>query len=152
MASRYGLKFEADVPVVVRDGTKTYADVYRPDAPGRFPALLTRTPYDKSEVERNSGFGRFFAQRGYVSIIQDCRGTFRSEGAVNFLVPEAEDGFDALEWIDRQPWSDGQVGSWGTSWSGWTQTAMAALGPKNLKAMIPNMSGAIGHESSVRSN
>ena len=69
---------------------------------------------------------------------------------MNFLLPEAEDGYDALQWIDQQPWSNGKVGSWGTSWSGWTQTAMAALGPTNLKAMVVNMSGADAHESSVR--
>ncbi|NKB68780.1 MAG: CocE/NonD family hydrolase [Candidatus Latescibacteria bacterium] len=146
---------ESDVLVGVRDGVRLATDIYFPAANGQplsgpFPAVLHRTPYNKREVESGAGFGRFFAQRGYISIIQDCRGTYRSEGDVDFLVPEAEDGFDTLQWIDQQAWSNGQVGSWGTSWSGWTQTAMAALGPKNLKAMVPNMSGANAHESSVR--
>ena len=146
---------EKDVMVEMRDGVKLATDLYFPardgeKVAGTFPAVFHRTPYDKSDVERNGGYGHFFARRGYVAVYQDCRGTFRSEGDVNFLVPEAEDGYDALMWIDAQPWSNGKVGSWGTSWSGWTQTAMAALGPENLKAMVPNMSGSDAHESSVR--
>jgi predicted acyl esterase len=85
-----------------------------------------------------------------VAIIQDCRGTTHSEGDVDFLIPEAEDGYDTLQWIDRQPWSNGKVGSWGTSWAAWTQTAMAALSPTNLAAMLPNMNGSNAHQSSVR--
>ena len=146
---------ERDVMVEMRDGVRLATDLYFPardgqPVPGKFPTVFHRTPYDKSDVERNSNYGRFFAQRGYVAVYQDCRGTFQSEGDVNFLLPEAEDGYDALQWIDQQPWSNGKVGSWGTSWSGWTQTAMAALGPTNLKAMVVNMSGADAHESSVR--
>ena len=146
---------EKDAMVPMRDGVRLATDLYLParngqPLPGKFPTVFHRTPYDKSDVERNSNYGRFFAQRGYVAVYQDCRGTFQSEGDVNFLLPEAEDGYDALQWIDQQPWSNGKVGSWGTSWSGWTQTAMAALGPTNLKAMVVNMSGADAHESSVR--
>ncbi len=139
----------------MRDGVRLATDLYFPaedgvQLPGRHPAVFHRTPYNKREVEQTLGYCRWFAERGYVAVIQDCRGTFGSEGDVNFLIPEAEDGFDALEWIDQQPWSNGKVGSWGTSWAGWTQTAMAALGPKNLAAMVPNQSGANGHESSIR--
>ncbi len=151
----YDVTTERDVMVEMRDGVRLATDLYFPardgePLPGTLPAVFHRTPYDKSGVERNCGYGCFFAQRGYVAVYQDCRGTFQSEGDVNFLLPEAEDGYDALQWIDRQPWSNGKVGSWGTSWSGWTQTAMAALGPANLKAMVVNMSGADAHESSVR--
>ena len=151
----YDLVIERNVMVKMRDGVRLATDLYFPardgqPVPGRFPAVFHRTPYDKSDVERNGNYGRFFAQRGYVAVYQDCRGTFQSEGDVNFLLPEAEDGYDTLQWIDQQPWSNGKVGSWGTSWSGWTQTAMAALGPTNLKAMVVNMSGADAHESSVR--
>lgn len=144
-----------DVMVPMRDGIRLATDIYFPaergtPLPGRHPAIIHRTPYDKSAVEQTLGYCRWFAARGYIAVIQDCRGTFRSEGDVGFLVPEAEDGFDTLGWIDRQPWSNGKVGSWGTSWAGWTQTAMAALGPKNLAAMVPTMSGANAYESSVR--
>ena len=99
--------------------------------------LLHRTPYNKTETEATLGECRWFAARGYVVVNQDCRGCFRSEGEVNFLVPEAEDGADTIAWIRRQEWANGTVGSFGTSWSGWTQTAMAALGPAGLATMIP---------------
>jgi len=141
--------------VEMRDGTRLATDVYHPArdgerAEGTFPVLLHRTPYDKIETEAGLGWNRWFAERGYVAVDQDCRGCFNSEGEVEFLFPEAEDGYDMLQWIVAQPWSDGKVGSWGCSWSSWTQTAMAALGPENLCAMVPNMSGANAHESSVR--
>ena len=141
--------------VPMRDGVQLATDIYRPVRNGqsiaeKLPVLLNRTPYNKDEVEAELGNNFWFAQHGYISVTQDCRGCYQSEGDVNFLFPEAEDGFDTLQWIDRQPWSNGRVGSWGTSWSGWTQTAMAALGPTNLVAMVPNMSGADAHQCSVR--
>tara|TARA_Y100000588_G_scaffold392044_1_gene502583 strand:- start:357 stop:2249 length:1893 start_codon:yes stop_codon:yes gene_type:complete len=151
----YEVDIEQDVMIPMRDGVRLATHVYFPAKdgerlPGAHPVVLNRTPYRKEDTEEASGFNRFFAQRGYIAVSQDCRGTFKSEGDVDFLVPEAEDGFDTLAWCDQQPWSNGKVGSWGTSWSGWTQTAMAALGPSNLVSMVPNMSGAIAHESSVR--
>ena len=146
---------QRDIMVEMRDGVQLATDVYFPadgdtPIPGAHPVVLNRTPYNKDEMEGSSGNSRWFAQQGFISIIQDCRGCYKSGGDVNFLFPEAEDGFDTLEWIVQQPWSNGKVGSWGTSWSGWTQTAMAALGPTNLVAMVPNMSGADAHECTVR--
>ena len=121
-----------NVPVAMRDGVRLATDVYRPARDGRAlddprPVILHRTPYNKTETEATFGECRWFAARGYVVVNQDCRGCFHSEGDVNFLVPEAEDGADTIAWIRGQAWSNGTVGSFGTSWSGWTQTAMAAL-------------------------
>jgi putative CocE/NonD family hydrolase len=146
---------EENVIVTMRDGIPLATDIYFPArggeiVPGPYPVLLQRTPYNKSEVERSSGDARWFACRGYVAVMQDCRGCYLSDGDVNFLVPEAEDGYDTLEWLGEQEWCNGNVGMWGTSWAGWTQTAPAALGAKNLATMIPNQSGANGHTSSVR--
>ncbi|HVQ76972.1 MAG TPA: CocE/NonD family hydrolase [Candidatus Binatia bacterium] len=151
----FDVHVEENIMVAMRDGVRLATDLYRParagrPLPGPRPALLHRTPYNKTETEATLGPGRWFASRGYVVIDQDCRGCFGSEGLVDFLLPEAEDGFDTLEWIKRQEWSDGTVGSFGCSWSSWTQTAMAGLGPDALHAMVPNMSGADAHESSVR--
>src|SRR3989304_4810845 len=77
-----------------------------------------------------------------------CPGCCRSEGDTDFLLPEAQDGFDTMAWLKGQPWAGPKVGTWGTSWMGWTQTALAGLGPDNLGAMLPNMSGANGYTSS----
>ncbi|AWT59803.1 MAG: Cocaine esterase [Candidatus Moanabacter tarae] len=153
----YDFILEEDIIVPARDGVDLATDVYYPKAkssdsplPSKYPTLLHRTPYNKTEVEKLTNFCRWFACRGYIAVIQDCRGCFGSGGDVNFLVPEAEDGFDTMQWIKEQEWSNGKVGTWGTSWAGWTQTALAGLGPDNLTTMIPNQSGSNGYSSSVR--
>ena len=67
MASPYSIKFEPNLPLMLRDGTFTYVDVFRPDAPGAFPGLLQRTPYDKSSAGSRGGFldAIHAAMRGY---------------------------------------------------------------------------------------
>ena len=152
---QYDVALTESVKVAARDGVLLSTDVYLPAKDGQplsgpMPTLLQRSPYNKTEVELSSGDANWFAERGYAVVIQDCRGCFESGGDVNFLFPEAEDGFDTMQWINDQGWSNGRVGTWGCSWASWTQTALAALGPDNLAAMVPNMSGANAHESSVR--
>ena len=151
----YEVIVQRDVMATMRDGVRLAADIYLPaqngePLPGKHPALLHRTQYDKTAVERGIGWCRWFAERGYVAILQDSRGTFESEGVTNFFIPEAEDGFDTLEWIGRQTWSNGQVGNWGISWAGWTQTAMAALGPPNQGTLVPTFSGSNAYTSTIR--
>lgn len=146
---------ERDVMVPMRDGTRLAADVYRPALAGTAvshpsPVLLLRTPYDKEHRAEVYAWPRQFARHGYVVVVQDCRGCFRSEGEVGFLWPEADDGFDTVAWIQAQPWCDGAVGTWGCSWESWTQTALAAAGASGVGAMIPTQSGASAHASSVR--
>ena len=146
---------QRNVMVPMRDGVRLSADIYLPardgePLPGKHPALLHRTQYDKSIIERSIGWCTWFAQRGYVAIIQDSRGTFESEGLTNFFIPEAEDGFDTLEWIGQQPWSNEEVGNWGISWAAWTQTAMAALGPPYMGPLVPTFGGSNAYTSTVR--
>mgnify|MGYP002382402816 CR=1 FL=1 len=136
----------------MRDGVRLASDIYHPKGVSKPPVLLYRTPYSKDETARLYGFASFLAGHGYTVVAQDCRGCFKSEGDVDFLRPEAEDGYDTLSWIAGQPWGDADVGSWGTSWSAWTQTAMASLGPARLKTIVPNMSGSDGWTSSIRHN
>ena len=129
----FDVVLEENVMVLMRDGIKLALDIYRPARAGKLiedplPVVLLRTPYNKVVRERDSGYSYFFAQHGFIATAQDCRGCYQSEGEVRFLLPEAEDGYDTLMWIKRQPWAGPKVGSWGTSWAGWTQTAMAALG------------------------
>src|SRR5579885_421674 len=76
-AQPYPVVIEHNVPVRMRDGVTLRADIYRPDAPGKFPVLLERTPYNKAnEIET----GYLAARRGYVTVIEDCRGRYASEG------------------------------------------------------------------------
>jgi putative CocE/NonD family hydrolase len=152
---KYDVSVVRDVMVAMRDGVHLSTDIYFPALKGKpidgaHPVVFHRTPYDKTIGEESLGYCNYFASRGYVAVIQDCRGTFESEGEQEFLIPEAEDGFDTMEWISNQSWSNGKVGSWGCSWASWTQTAMAGLGAKDLAAMVPNMSGSNAYQSSVR--
>ncbi|MFT3723364.1 MAG: CocE/NonD family hydrolase [Hyphomonadaceae bacterium] len=147
------IRVEHDLMVEMRDGVRLATDVFHPiptEAGGVLPVLLYRTPYSKDLMAANFGFASWFAQRGYVVVQQDCRGCFKSEGDLDFLLSEAEDGFDTLAWIEQQTWGDADVGSFGTSWSAWSQTAMAALQPRRLKTVVPMMSGFDGYASSVR--
>jgi putative CocE/NonD family hydrolase len=135
----YGVIVEKNLMITVRDGVRLAADIYRParegkPAPGRFPALLTRTPYDKSG---SAGEGKYYAERGYVVVANDTRGRYASEGTWHGLANDPVDGHDVLEWIAAQNWSDGKVGTFGTSYPGGTQHALAEMNPPHLTTMVP---------------
>ncbi|MFC2047319.1 CocE/NonD family hydrolase, partial [Chloroflexota bacterium] len=145
---------ELDVMVPMRDGVHLAADIYHPAINGqplnqKIPALLERTPYDKGDLESSSR-AAFFARHGYVTVVQDCRGCFESEGELYFLVNEPRDGYDTIEWIARQPWSDGKIGTYGYSYASWAQSAAAIENPPHLTCMFPTMGGWNGHASSIR--
>src|SRR3974377_252789 len=80
--------------------------------PGPFPVVLERTPYDKMRTW-HSITARYFARRGYAAVVQDVRGRYASEGEFYFLRHEADDGFDTMAWVMKQPWGDGNVGPLG---------------------------------------
>src|SRR5205085_9029602 len=139
-----------DQAAVMRDGTRLYADVYLPDGPGPFPALLERTPYSKDKSpEINAGTPGFFTPRGYAVVIQDVRGRFKSEGKFIPFHDDGwganQDGYDTVEWVAAQPWCDGQVGTVGGSYSGATQYRLAPTRPPHLRAMYARESSADYH-------
>ena len=107
---QYRVTTEENVPMKTRDGITLYADIVRPDSDERFPALLSRTPYGKTGATDPNGPNSLYAQYGYVSITQDCRGRFASEGEYDTIFQEAADGYDAVEWAARLPCSNGRVG------------------------------------------
>src|ERR1022692_3523984 len=112
------VKVEFDRRIPMRDGVTLSADVYRPDAEGRFPVILSRTPYlksprDKEGLERC----RYFAARGYVFVVADVRGRGDSGGTFVPYRDEGRDGFDAIEWCSAQPWSTGKVATQGGSYT-----------------------------------
>jgi putative CocE/NonD family hydrolase len=155
--AEYDVVVMKNVAVAMRDGTRLAADVYRPARDGAFvtgrrPVLLERTPYSKDNGERVELNGLWYAERGYVVVVQDVRGRYRSDGRFGFLAQEAEDGYDTIAWIARQPWCDGKVGTIGLSYAGWTQLAAAALGPPHLAAMWVDEAGANAWSSTVRHN
>ena len=130
------IRIEGHVAASMRDGVKLYADVYRPRREGRFPTLITRTPYG---VQRDGMHEAVigFAQRGYAVVVQDTRGRYESEGAWDPFRNEANDGYDTVEWAARQPWSNGKVGMHGGSYLGHVQWQAATLAPPHLTAIFP---------------
>ncbi len=128
-----------DVRVPMRDGITLAADIYQPksvsDTIERLPVILTRTPYTRL----NDGMlivARYFAERGYVFVAMDVRGRGDSDGVFRPYQHEASDGYDAIEWCAAQPWSDGNVGTIGSSYPGVVQWLAALEQPPHLKAMV----------------
>jgi len=133
---KYKVRTEANVRVPMRDGVTLATDIYRPDAEGRFPAILVRTPYNRATAQ-SVPQARWFAQRGYVVLEQDVRGRWDSDGHFYAFKNEANDGFDTDEWIGKQPWFSGKLGTMGGSYVGYTQWAQAVRGSKYLTAISP---------------
>ena len=94
VGEEYQVHVQAGVPVRMRDGVTLMADIYRPAAPGKFPVLLERTPYNR----RDAATGTFLASRGYVVVLQDTRGRFDSGGEFYPFRYESQDGYDTVEW------------------------------------------------------
>ncbi len=106
-AESYEVTVERGVAVKMRDGVVLRADIYRPQATGKFPVLLQRTPYNKGE---DSDFARKAAARGYVAILMDVRGRYTSDGEWYTFKHESQDGYDTVEWAAALPYSSGKVG------------------------------------------
>ncbi|MCB1104104.1 MAG: CocE/NonD family hydrolase [Opitutaceae bacterium] len=139
----HGVIFESNVPMKTRDGVTLVADIYRPAAEGQFPVILTRTPYDKYT---NLGMGLAVAQRGYVGIIQDVRGRYRSGGEWYPFKHEAADGYDAVEWAAALPYANGKVALVGGSYVGVTVMQAAVAAPPHLVAIAPSVTASNYHE------
>jgi putative CocE/NonD family hydrolase len=134
-----------DVPIPTRDGVALLADVYAPGLPGGSPTVLVRTPYGRRGAM--GLLGRLVAERGFHVVIQSCRGTFGSGGAFEPLLHEREDGMDTLEWLRRQPWYAGRFGTFGASYLGFVQWAIAADARDELGAMVAVVSASQTRES-----
>jgi putative CocE/NonD family hydrolase len=147
-AAQYATVTDKDVPIVMSDGTVLKANVTRPDAPGRFPVLVTQTPYGKdgAVILALGGATDGLVQRGYVQVTVDVRGTGKSAGSWDSFGPsEQHDGYDIVEWAARQAWSTGAVGLDGPSYMGLNQLYTAALRPPHLKAIFPVVPMADGY-------
>ena len=138
------IRVQRNVAVPMRDGTTLRADVFRPEPEGRYPVLLSRTPYDKSGAAVSYGWMQPIrpASEGYVVIVQDVRGRFASEGRFQPLHQEIDDGFDTVEWAAHQTWSNGRVGMYGLSYLGATQWLAASAQPPNLQAILPGVTAS----------
>lgn len=163
----YGLVFDKDVPVPMSDGTILRANLFRPDAEGRFPVVMAKGAYGK-DVHFRDGYraqwdrlkvtypgldeggttGRFlrwetvdperWVPEGYAVITVQSRGSGKSPGYLDTYSPtETRDYAEAIEWAGVQPWSNGKVGLLGVSYFATKQWQVAALQPRHLAAIIP---------------
>src|SRR5690606_5491244 len=108
---------DRNVFIAVRDGTRLATDLYLPARKdSRVPVILLRTPYGKDDwhdhyrSDPQSILG-FFLEHGYALAIQDIRGRFHSEGSYTVAAHDAEDGYDTIDWLSKQDWSSGSVGT-----------------------------------------
>lgn len=130
---------ERDVMVPMRDGVKLQADIWRPQGAGKFPTLVYRTPYSRRRAPEDYTLFRKAVERGYAVVMQDVRGRYGSEGEFNPYFQEGKDGYDTIEWAASQPWSNGNVGTFGLSYPGAVQWLAAIEAPPHLRAMVPAM-------------
>ncbi len=130
---------DSDVWIPMRDGVRLQAAVWRPQGAGKFPTLVYRTPYGRKSAERTYTTFPRAVERGYAVVIVDVRGRYGSEGEYFAYQQEGRDGYDTIEWAAAQPWSDGNVGTFGLSYPGAVQWLAAMERPPHLKAMVPAM-------------
>jgi hypothetical protein len=139
---------ERGVPVPMRDGVVLRADVYRPDSGAPVPAVVSRTPYDRSlsltppaavDPERA-------VEAGMAMVCQDVRGQHGSDGEFRPFATEGRDGYDTVEWVAAQPWCSGAVGMAGRSYTAATQWLAAAERPPHLRAICPVVTGSDYYE------
>jgi len=154
-----GFLKDTDVEVQLRDGTKIYVDIFRPlEEHTSTPTLIAWSPYGKHGL-KNLGMmpgadvdpswiskdviwegpdPAFWCERGYTIVSPDPRGSWMSEGTLTFFShQEALDGYDVIEWIADQPWSNGRVGMLGVSYLAISQWFIAATRPPSLAAICP---------------
>jgi predicted acyl esterase len=153
---KYEVIVERDVKVRMPDGTLLDGNIYHPESPEQFPVILGAHAYNKDQQSpplrpvgftplrgyMESGDSTFFARRGYVHAVFNVRGTGKSEGYYQLMGPvEVQDICDLIDWLAAQPWSTGHVGMFGVSYFARLAKAVAAAGPKPLKAIFAPFAG-----------
>ncbi|NLC57774.1 MAG: CocE/NonD family hydrolase [Armatimonadetes bacterium] len=131
------------VAIPLRDGKELAADVFLPTKPGRYPTILIQTPYNRERtgaaMPGADEAPTLFDRAHYALVVADWRGFYgsRAAGEEATLPQRGRDGYDAVEWIARQPWSDGKVGTWGPSALGRVQYLTAQQQPPHLRCCVP---------------
>ncbi len=132
------IRIERHKPVKMSDGVILYADVYLPAESGRYPTIVSSTPYG---VQRDGAHEMFvkFAQHGYAVVFFDVRGRYESEGKWEPFRHEAKDGYESVEWAAAQSFSNGKVATYGGSYVGHNQWAAASQTPPHLVVAFPSL-------------
>jgi uncharacterized protein len=134
-ADSQDVDFQWGVRIPMRDGVELAASVYRPAGQKEpLPVIFTLTPYIGDSYQDRA---MYFARHGYVYALVDVRGRGDSGGVFDPFAQEAHDGYDAVEWLARQPWSNGKVAMWGGSYAGFDQWTVAKERPPHLATIVP---------------
>jgi len=143
----HGIVLSKNVMVPMRDDVRLAFDIYRPASDGafsegRFPTIMLHTPYDKTD-KRYSEIADYFVPKGYNVVLIDLRDRYRSEASgvyYHAATPHTgRDGYDICEWIAAQPWSNGRIGTVGSSYAAITQVRTALESPPHLSAIWPDV-------------
>jgi len=142
------------VLVPMRDGIRLSTDLYVPvGAKSPLPVIQVRLPYNKKNerygFRRPGSVPMFFAGHGFVVAIQDMRGRYESEGEYTVSKNDREDGYDTVDWLSKQPWSNGKVGTYGCSYLGENQIQLSAERHPAHAAAIPQ-AAAGGYSGTYR--
>ena len=145
-AGAHEVDVEKSILVPMRDGVRLATDVYRPkNVAGRLPTVLIRLPYNKETYRGATVPAAFFASHGYAVAVQDVRGKFASEGQFRVYEGDTTDWPDTFDWIAAQPWSSGQIGTYGCSYLGEGQIIAAQQRhPRHIAAIAQAAGGNIG--------
>jgi putative CocE/NonD family hydrolase len=136
--------------IPARDGVKLNATIYRPrGATGKLPTIFTFTPYVGDSYHDRA---MYFARNGYAYALVDVRGRGNSEGRFEPFANEARDGYDVVEWLAAQPWSDGKVAMWGGSYAGFDQWATLKEAPPHLTTIVPAAAAYPGYDFPIFNN
>lgn len=125
--------------VAMADRVKLATDIYRPTPTGTYPVILIRTPYQKEGMK---SIARYFASKKFAVVVQDVRGKYSSEGKFIPFINEIKDGEATLDWLGQQPWCNGKIGMWGSSYLGYAALRLTSSHHKNLQSIF-NVSGWI---------
>ena len=129
-----------ELRIPMRDGVRLSATAWRPAAEGRYPIILIRSPYPRTCCTIPP-LAAFYVEHGYAVVSQDVRGRGDSEGQFGFWFQEVDDGYDTIEWLAAQPWSNGRVGMMGPSYPGFAQWLAARAHPPHLVCIVPTSAG-----------
>jgi uncharacterized protein len=143
---RHGFRVQRGLYMRTPDGVRLAVDVYLPrDADGPLGTVLVRLPYGKERYGDSVIAGEYFSARGFAVVVQDMRGKHGSEGEFTPSKDDRADGAATLDWIVRQPWSNGKVGTFGCSALGESQLMLAAARhPAHAAIVAEGAGGANG--------
>lgn len=133
------ISIKKDVMIKMRDGITLSSNLYQPEGCADLPLILVRTPYGKDYRQEYDVLGRLICHQGYNVLIQDTRGRYKSEGTFYPFKYEKDDGEDTIEWISQCKWFNGKIGTFGESYVGYTQWAVAQN--QHIKTLVPMVTG-----------